>query len=705
MAYVNVLEWRCEQVAEWLRGLDDSIYPYAHYFVNNNVSGKQLLNLTVSDLYKLHVEKLGHQEIILDAVERLKHLHHNLDTENLQYICLKLSCRSRSVFNEINLLSVEKHEKQKVDTATMSAVAEVLDVLISVLAWLDRPPFNNSEPYYAFKASFIKIGIELATNTARDTFAEKPVQVILKCCGNLADLSDSLIRDVNDALILQPASLDVATTKRRAEDFGIGLDTTGPTGVHVINEIRFHHQSGQSIQLGDEIVQVNYQTVVGWKAKKMLQLMEENPAELILTLKKRPRHLPVFGQIYMKPFRIPARQNSVANYYNNLPSPRAELLVAPNISFPIKKTKRKSIVSPVEVDKKEATGEDEGDVVVNNEAGVQDDEEEEDQHQDDVELDVDEEEEEEEEDDDEAFLPNSLGSGKSISPTQSVRSLLLRPRSSLVRRATISEGSPSQYRPYINVSEIWTHVLSKVNGSSKEGAKSNEEKGESCSNTSTMHSNDSGLATLYSSNQDCRPSMASPPRGRPATIGPDTFDPSYINVGHKSEDSQYINLSNCSTNSSFSEADRFPAKQPVPKPRTNVQRPPPLPAVNQELASSTPDKSGFKKRPVPQPRSFLPKTTSAAKTKIPFLLPDQNIQPVPTANFKSFRRFPASAPSLEMAATKQDTTAEPALPPKPKTTMAEQSLPPSLPSRGGSTSSVPYYMSDVYQKKDHHKEN
>ena len=62
MAYVNVLDWRCEQVAHWLRGLDDSIYPYCHYFVNNNVDGQKLLNLTVSDLIKLHVEKLGHQE-------------------------------------------------------------------------------------------------------------------------------------------------------------------------------------------------------------------------------------------------------------------------------------------------------------------------------------------------------------------------------------------------------------------------------------------------------------------------------------------------------------------------------------------------------------------------------------------------------------------------------------------------------------------
>ncbi len=55
-------------------GLDDVILPYAHFFHNNNVSGQGLLNLTVDDLYKLHVEKLGHQEIILEALDMLKSL-------------------------------------------------------------------------------------------------------------------------------------------------------------------------------------------------------------------------------------------------------------------------------------------------------------------------------------------------------------------------------------------------------------------------------------------------------------------------------------------------------------------------------------------------------------------------------------------------------------------------------------------------------
>ena len=46
------------------------------------------------------------------------------------------------------------------------------------------------------------------------------------CCEELANMADTLIRDVNDPIILQPASLDIATVKRKTDDenFGIVFD-------------------------------------------------------------------------------------------------------------------------------------------------------------------------------------------------------------------------------------------------------------------------------------------------------------------------------------------------------------------------------------------------------------------------------------------------------------------------------------------------
>lgn len=51
------------------------------------------------------------------------------------------------------------------------------------------------------------------------------------------------------------------------------------------------------------ILQVNYQTVVGWQRQKVLMLFQESPPDVLLTLKKRPKHTKIYGQIYMKPYR------------------------------------------------------------------------------------------------------------------------------------------------------------------------------------------------------------------------------------------------------------------------------------------------------------------------------------------------------------------------------------------------------------------
>ena len=259
-------------------------------------------------------------------------------------------------------------KQASVSTATMTAVADVLDSLWTLMSWLDRPPFNNrptnNQPdfYSGFKKNFCDIGLELATSAQRDTFAENPVRKILDCCTRLDQLSDTLIREVNDPLILQPASLDIATVRRRSNshgcgaddaDFGITFEPFPLGGVHVISSVRFQSPAHQCdrIHTGDEVVQINYQTVVGWSLKKVCQLMEENPSEMLVTLKKRPRHLP-YVIPYMKPIRLPARtgfhnqskkgssgRSGAGGVFNNLVSPRAELLVAPNITLKISKPK------------------------------------------------------------------------------------------------------------------------------------------------------------------------------------------------------------------------------------------------------------------------------------------------------------------------------------------------------------------------------
>lgn len=48
------------------------MYNYVFSFVNNGVGGHQLLNIRPYELEQLGMDSIGHQEIVLEAVENLR---------------------------------------------------------------------------------------------------------------------------------------------------------------------------------------------------------------------------------------------------------------------------------------------------------------------------------------------------------------------------------------------------------------------------------------------------------------------------------------------------------------------------------------------------------------------------------------------------------------------------------------------------------
>ena len=57
--------------------------------------------LNPDDLEKMNVIKIGHQELILDAIDLLRYLHYGFSTETLQTLVLRLGCKSRSLYNHL----------------------------------------------------------------------------------------------------------------------------------------------------------------------------------------------------------------------------------------------------------------------------------------------------------------------------------------------------------------------------------------------------------------------------------------------------------------------------------------------------------------------------------------------------------------------------------------------------------------------------
>ncbi|XP_046393555.1 uncharacterized protein LOC124161294 isoform X2 [Ischnura elegans] len=310
----------------------------------------------------------------------------------------------------------------------------------------------------------LKLGVEVATCAQRGRFAERPSGEIRSAAAKLASLADDLIREVPDPLILQPASLELATVRKRAgDDLGFFI-LPSFHGVHQIGEIKFQspaHQCGK-IEEGDEIVQVNYQTVVGWQRTKVVRLLEESPTEVFLTLKKRPRHTSVYGQIYIKPYRLPSKKRApYFRWHENLPSPRPELLTIPDFEIPLPRSKP-PVASPIQAVAASSCPEEEveddaflpegilaaaavagtsgspllGAVGPAPSVGI-------------IVSEGDEEEEEDGEEDGEE--------GAAASPI-SMRLYLPKPRASVQRRATVTGASPTSTRPPINIEEFWREI-------------------------------------------------------------------------------------------------------------------------------------------------------------------------------------------------------------------------------------------------------
>uniref|UniRef100_A0A182JYG2 Connector enhancer of kinase suppressor of ras n=1 Tax=Anopheles christyi TaxID=43041 RepID=A0A182JYG2_9DIPT len=348
MAYINVAEWSPDMVTDWLKGLHDSMYHYVKSFTNNGVGGKQLLNIRPYELEQLGMHVIGHQEIVLEAVENLKNFNYNLDKENLQFLALHVATAAHSLSKQL-----EFSDQEKLETAVLKDITRTITHLKALIEWLDRAPFRGQKKFDELRQQCMRFGLEVATVAMRDRFSLMPVQAIRQNAKKLESIGEYIIKDIMDPIILQPASLDLVTLKKRESDLGF-LIMQNFHGVHRITEIKFNspaHNSGK-VEEGDEIVQINYQTVVGWEYKKVVQQLQESPPDVLLTLKKRPKHMKIYGQIYIKPYRLPSKKRSLQyRWGESLPSPRAtDTFVRQDFSLPLDRVPEKHVPSDTESD-------------------------------------------------------------------------------------------------------------------------------------------------------------------------------------------------------------------------------------------------------------------------------------------------------------------------------------------------------------------
>lgn len=98
-------------------GLDDSLQQYVANFEREKISGEQLLKISHQDLEELGVTRIGHQELVLEAVDLLCAL---VSTEDMDVIhlttatfsingpyssCILLVANKKSIAHNLQLLN------------------------------------------------------------------------------------------------------------------------------------------------------------------------------------------------------------------------------------------------------------------------------------------------------------------------------------------------------------------------------------------------------------------------------------------------------------------------------------------------------------------------------------------------------------------------------------------------------------------------
>ncbi|XP_021100981.1 connector enhancer of kinase suppressor of ras 2 isoform X4 [Heterocephalus glaber] len=263
-----VSKWSPSQVVDWMKGLDDCLQQYIKNFEREKISGDQLLRITHQELEDLGVSRIGHQELILEAVDLLCALNYGLETENLKTLSHKLNASAKNLQNFITGRRRSGHydgrTSRKLPNDFLTSVVDLIGAAKSLLAWLDRSPFAAVTDYSVTRNNVIQLCLELTTIVQQDSTVYETENKILHVCKTLSGVCDHIISLSSDPLVSQSAHLEVIQLANIKPSEGLGMYIKSTyDGLHVITGTTENSPADRckKIHAGDEVIQVNHQTV------------------------------------------------------------------------------------------------------------------------------------------------------------------------------------------------------------------------------------------------------------------------------------------------------------------------------------------------------------------------------------------------------------------------------------------------------------
>ncbi|XP_042181498.1 connector enhancer of kinase suppressor of ras 1 isoform X1 [Oncorhynchus tshawytscha] len=287
-----ITSWSKERVSDWLKGLDVPLQQYP--FTEWQVTGLELLQLSSQDLERLGVHKIGHQELILEAVEKLCSLTYGMGGESLRCLTEKLRIVVHSLTMGIQVRwRVNPYDGQTATRLPASVLQVVLELITSakgLFSLLNRYQFTQLSAYTTSR-NIITHCKELGTTVHKDSTVYEKEKDIISICRQLEAVCDEILNCSPEALLSHTAQLESVdlVPASPGDHLGIEITSTGSSNHYITGTTaESPAEFCEKILAGDEVIQVNDQIVVGWSRKNLVKKLKENPSGVTLVLKKVP---------------------------------------------------------------------------------------------------------------------------------------------------------------------------------------------------------------------------------------------------------------------------------------------------------------------------------------------------------------------------------------------------------------------------------
>ncbi|XP_061757107.1 connector enhancer of kinase suppressor of ras 3 isoform X2 [Nerophis ophidion] len=264
----TVRTWSPQQVVDWMKGLDDNLQQYLPSFRWQQVDGEKLLKMSHQELLSVGVAKVGHQELMLEAVDLLCALNYGVESDHLKTLVGKMRLAYHNLSSAVSQRrknpAYQSKSAHQPSNEFLSAVVELIAAAKSLLAWLDRSLMSSISDFTSTKSTIIHLCLELTSTVQKDCTVfemEEKILEVSRALNGLCEKTGQVTSDPSRSELACMEEVHIPNIKS-GEGLGIYIKSTYD-GLHVITGTIENSPADKTkrIHAGDEVVQINQQTV------------------------------------------------------------------------------------------------------------------------------------------------------------------------------------------------------------------------------------------------------------------------------------------------------------------------------------------------------------------------------------------------------------------------------------------------------------